>query len=302
MAQDLNDKKNISGAQFTQPPDEFKVNSPTSIVGFDFCDVRPWCPQYIDLQDRLFVTVVATTAAQFVNVVVRMLRPDGTIVLLPFIAPGGAVGVANSTAFPLMEGFILSVSVNGSGAGVAQYPIFASVALVRQQATAALQSCTLCAGYVNNSTGFGYPQHQPQRMTDGAGWIQSSKLAQQGAGQDNTFTVPVGQRWRILSFTAALTTAVAVANRFVSLLLDDGANVYALIPGGTVQVASLTYTYTFADSTQNAANINNVFTAPLPSNLIMPAGHRIRTATAGLQGADQWGQVWALVQIWLDAV
>jgi len=199
-----------------------------------------------------------------------------------------------------MEGFLLSLSLVAQNPTSTGSPAYAAAALVRPPNTGLAQYETLCAGYLNSVVGMSYPTHPPQRPTDGAGIIRSIAVTTPGAGADFTFTIPTLSRYRIISLSATLTTAVAVANRNVELVIDDGANVLAEIDSGFSQLASLVNDYTWMDSGPIGAAFDNVVVLPLPANLILPAGFRISSETTAIQGADQWSAIRMLVSEWLD--
>jgi hypothetical protein len=104
----------------------------------------------------------------------------------------------------------------------------------------------------------------------------------------------------VKSICAVLATAVTVANRNVKIVIDDGAAIYASITSGFSQVASLTNRYTWMDGSAAPVAFDNTVVIPLPSGLILPAGHRITSSTTALQAGDQWSAIVQLGTQWLD--
>jgi len=295
-----NDVKNMSGAQFPQPAEDFAVKSATTAFKFLREDVPPPFPCYVGVDDQLLLTFCFDNNGNSLICNVRILRDDGKIIPIVFIVPIPAARTVVTQRFQLVEGFLLSVSLLTPNPTATGSPAYASAALIRPPNTAAAQYETLCAGYVNSVIAISYPQTPPQRPTDGAGIIRSFAITPPAAGADFTFTVNTLTRLRIISISATLTTAVAVANRNVELVIDDGANVVAEIDSGFSQLASLVNDYTWMDSGPIGAAFDNVVVLPLPANLILPAGFRISSETTGIQAADQWSAIRMLVSEWLD--
>lgn len=102
-------------------------------------------------------------------------------------------------------------------------------------------------------------------------------------------TVPDGKVWRIVAIRATLVTDANVANRQVSLTLTDGTNTFFKSSSASVQAASLTHGYTFADLpgvvVASAALEHQV---PVPP-MLLPAGTVIASVTTAKQSTDNWG-------------
>lgn len=115
-------------------------------------------------------------------------------------------------------------------------------------------------------------------------------------------TVPVGSRWKFKGMRAVLTTSATVANRNVTLTIDDGTN--TILSGGAVynQAASAAFTYWFAPGLTNSVQTSVIAQVPIPptDTLILPSGYRIRTLTGALQAGDDWGAPQYLVEEEVD--
>ena len=290
-----NDVKNVSGAQFPQPPEDFAVRSATSALKFLTQGVPPPFPCYVGVDDRLLLSGVFDNNGNTIFCNMRILRPDGEIIPLTFAFQLLAVRALNQQSFQLIEGFILSCSLVALSSTGTSNQTFAWASIIRPPNTTAAQHEVLCGGYLNQTFPMSYPTQPLQRPTDGAGQIRSIAITTPAAGADFTFPIPALSRYRIISLSATLTTAVAVANRNVELVIDDGANVVAEIDSGFSQIASLVNDYTWMDSGPIGAAFDNVVVLPLPANLILPAGFRISSETTGIQGADQWSAIRMLV-------
>lgn len=295
-----NDVKNVSGAQFPQPPEEFAVRSATSAYKFLTEGVPPPFPCYVGVDDRLLLSYVWDNGGNSMNCNVRILRPDGEIIPLVFVLSSANARTVNQQSFQLVEGFLLSVALIAQQSVNANSVAYGWASLIRPPNTTLTQYETLCAGYLSANVPVTYPTQPLQRHADSTGIIRSIQITTPGAGADFTFTIPALSRYRIISLSATFTTAVAVANRNVELVIDDGANVVAEITSGFSQLASLVDDYTWMDSGPSGALFDNVVVLPLPANLILSTGFRIRSETTAIQGADQWSAIQMLVSEWLD--
>lgn len=300
MPQDPNDKKNVSGAQFVQPPESFAVRSATSRFSFATDDVTPpgWC--YVGVDDQLELGFILDVNASNLICNVRILRDDGVIVPLVF-APGvPAARTIQTTRVQLVEGYLLSCTIMSATASNQSSINFGWAALIRPPNTIGSQYELLCSGNLFANIPIGFPESAPRLPTDGMGQPRLAQSAIPAAGADFVFTVPANTRMRIISLDATLTTSAAVANRNPALIVDDGANVVGEINAGVNQAASLAQEYTWGDTLPFSALFGGNLTAPLPSNLILPGGWRVRSETTAIDVADQWTNANIHVIEWLD--
>ncbi|MBA7609565.1 hypothetical protein ES703_16756 [subsurface metagenome] len=112
-------------------------------------------------------------------------------------------------------------------------------------------------------------------------------------------TVPARRRWSIKSIFFHLITDVTVANRHVSLIIDDGTNELWRITCANAHPASCDTTYSFAQIAATEALVDCACFHPLP-DLSLPAGARIRTSTPLLKAGDNFSAPQLLVEEWID--
>lgn len=116
------------------------------------------------------------------------------------------------------------------------------------------------------------------------------------AGADWSVAVPGGVLWDVLTAKARLVTAVAAGNRVAALEVTDGTTLLFGIGGVTNQAASLTIDYSWLQ--EYATNGINPTGGHVPNWLPefpLHAGYVLRSATQGIQAADQWSAVVLLV-------
>lgn len=109
---------------------------------------------------------------------------------------------------------------------------------------------------------------------------------------------PVGQGfWRIWSIVFHLATSVVVANRIPSFVLTDGANVFWREQASAALAASLAADYTMYQGSQPGVGAGALVRIGFPEGgLYLRQGDHLKTITAGIDVADQWSAVAAMVQ------
>lgn len=131
------------------------------------------------------------------------------------------------------------------------------------------------------------------------GRIRSITGTDPAANAEITETVPDRRRWRFLSFRASLLTDANVASRRVFLVFNDGSTDLIYFPASANQAASLFLTHNFSPTTYSPGLVIADYISCAPS-LILPAGFVIKTVTANIQAADNWGAPQLLVEEWID--
>jgi len=295
-----NDPKSATGGQFGVRNDQFEVAGPQAHAQWDMSDLLAPTGTYIGVEDNLAVQYGGLTSASIAVINLRILRLDGVIVPLKFMVPANNSRTPALTIFPLLEGFLLSCTVTSAAPLSTTVLAFIEVGLCRNPNTKSDIYRVLVSSLLNSSYPLGWPDQQPRLSLDGMGQYHSQAIGAPAAGADFVFAVPTSSRMRIVSITATLTTAVAVANRLVSLIWDDGVNVLGVAPTGVTLAASGADTFTWYDGADITAPFDGKSTAPLATNMIMWAGSRIRSSTTGIQPADQWSSIFMQVAEWID--
>lgn len=271
-------------------------DAPYSELGSLFAS--PW---YLRVDDNLRITSYNALAAVVLEIRYRMVDCAGAIQATGEKQTPNTDRTAKASIVPTPEGWLLGGEVFVSAAAPLLGQTYVVVEIVRGLGASALPLETIARGYVTAKQPLRFPALSLQDSLDGAGALRSIIGATPGAGAEVSETVPTGARWDLLAFRVRLVTAVAAANRFVELLLDDGGAIpYArLYPVAAAQIASTTFDYTFGHGLPNTAGQSS-YMGPLPNDLRLGAGHRIRTTTTGIQGADQFSQVQYLVREWIE--
>jgi hypothetical protein len=208
--------------------------------------------------------------------------------------------LASRATQPLGEGWLLDWSLVASAGTPKIGQCFALVSLVRGGSGAVLDFATLGQGYVTNNRRLSGPGSWLQSSFDGAGVIRSITGTDPAAGSEINETVPTGARWRFIACRAILVTDVTAPTRLPCLSFDDGALVYAGAATSVSQAASLTFTYHWGDVGANHTTSSLAGMVSTAANLVLPAGHRIRTITGSFVAGDNWSAPQLLVEEWME--
>lgn len=201
----------------------------------------------------------------------------------------------------LGEGWLLEASVIASAGSPLVGQTFVTLAIQRGLTTSALELSVLGQGYVTARQRVGTPGAWLQNSIDGGGAIRSITGSTPAAAAEISETVPTGARWELLAIRFRLVTDANVANRAVSLVLDDGTNLYFHSSMNVNQTAGVTWNYAFVQGFGNPAISQiSALMAVIPANNRLGAGHRIRTSSTLLQAGDQFGIVQYLVREWIE--
>jgi hypothetical protein len=251
---------------------------------------------YCSGEDNLRLTVFNATAGLVVALEGRFMRCDGVVVPIVERQVPTSDRVASVSLITLAEGFLGNVQVRATTGSPAAGKCFAIVELVRGRAGAVQPLATLLEGYVSDVQRLAWPGSALRSSVDTPGVSSIITGTDPAAGVECNDAVPAGARWEVLSWFATLVTSAAVANRVVTLIIDDGVSTLWTCDASAAQLASLTRNYN-AYATGGAPDLTGAtFRLPGPFPMDLPAGSRIRTSTALIDVGDNWGAPKILVR------
>lgn len=245
-----------------------------------------------------FVVLVLSSVVGTLSVSMRVLLADGTISLSTYQYQTSGNRFGESHVGPMPDGFLIGASISFSGSKGQAY---VQAYIVRSFFLANAPFIGILAqGYPYFYKTLFWPGSVLGEQRDLAGNIRSITGSVPGAGAEINEVVPANAVWRLLAFKFSLTTAVTVATRIPHFVLDDGANGYYEKPAQQGQLASLTVKYQAATGDRDIATNDTVANTNLPSPLMLPGGHRIRTLTTAIQAGDQYTAPQYLVEEWIS--
>lgn len=205
-----------------------------------------------------------------------------------------------TTTFKVGEGWLLQVTARVASGSPLIGQTWARVQAVRGDNAGAFVLATLATRYITSIQSIHWPGGAAQSTIEGRGVVRAVAGADPAAGAEITETVPTGALWRLIAMQFTLVTDATVANRNPRLTFDDGTNVYATFAAADNQAASTTNVYTAAAALNHQAIVANRALIGLPAELMLPAGHRIRTSTNAIVAGDNYGAPQLLIEEWLQ--
>lgn len=256
---------------------------------------------YCTAQDNLRILSWCSAASvTLITITGRFLTVDGDLIdLSETFAP--ATDRTMSTAIrALGEGWLLDLSIVTNGSPIIGQA-FVRAEIVRGLLGGLTALKVLCQGRCNAVQRLAFPNSPISSTIDGPGILRSVAGTNQAAGAEISETVPTGARWELVGLSFVLVTSAAVANREVSIVIDDGTTTLFTSPSGFTHAASLTRRY--------SADVLGAQTAPTQGTdrqiVIAPmtllAGWRIRTVTTALDVGDDFGAPQLQVKETLEA-
>ena len=114
--------------------------------------------------------------------------------------------------------------------------------------------------------------------------------ANPAASAEVSDTVPAGKSWYLVAVSVSLVQGITQTPN-PTIVIDDGANiVFQSPPLAAAQNASVTTQYTWAANLPvSGGGAATIATGPLPVFMVLPAGYRIRTLTAGIGANSDYG-------------
>ena len=279
------------------PADQSPKQDPTILRPMPLVTARAF---YFTGEDHLRVTVFNGATGVILAVRGRFLRDAGRVEVFDEKITPATDRTLSAANFPRGEGYLIDLEVFATAGTPRKGDCFVIVLVVRGLTGAVVALSKVTSGYVTDTTPLTWPSDPATMSPDGRGRIRVVTGADPAAGAEPSETVPTNARWRLLSWTATLVTAVAVANREPELVFDDGANVFMRAPSGQNQLASLTRIYSvYPFANRFTIATDPTITIPIPDVYLM-GGFRVRTITGGLQAADDWGAPQMLIEEWIE--
>lgn len=257
-------------------------------------------PTYLTGEEALRVSSFSS-ASPTLTISARVLGPDNKIRPVQFQQAGNNTrAVSVGTIQSLAEGWLLGITIRYAAGGAAALNTYVLVELVRGLGASAIVVQTLAAGFLSPNMPFHWPGGPSLLPLDGPGHLRSITGTTPAATSEISETVPTGARWELLTFSYTFVTSAVVSNRRTTVIIDDGATTFWSSAAQAVQAASLTVKYWRAQGlVAPYADSDGAQIMPIPFNLKLGAGFRLRTSTAGFGAADQYSAVQYLVREWM---
>lgn len=269
-------------------------------VGFRRAGVPPPAPHYITRDDRLFVRVFNSLPNVVVHAKGRIMLPGGDVVPFDYSLTPTTVRASNLSRFDIPEGFLLGLTVWAEVATPRRGHTFVQVGFSRGGQIGNEFVQLLISDYVTANCVLGWPGGPLRSSVEGPGVLRSFGGVNPAAGSEISVPVPTNARWLFHAGVVQFVTSVVVANRRTHLIIDDGATVLFRSIAGDVQAASLTHNYNIGNHGFTAAVADGEQRIPIPDNLLLFQGWRIRTETDNIDAGDDYGRPAFFIEEWIE--
>lgn len=269
-------------------------------VNFARRQVPPPAANYLGADDLLAVQTLCSHATTTVEIHGRILRPSGDVLPLRYVHTPNRDRSVKVEFFTIGEGFLLSWVVFPTSLDVRRGQLFATLAVTRGGTVSTTLMQVLAQDYLSSSEAMGWPGSPVHSSIEGVGNLRAITPTTPAAGAEISETVPTNARWRVIGFTFNLITSAVAGNRVVRLNIDDGTNVQVIVGNSAAQTAGLAARYNIASFGNWLGLVANHYSLPLPPNLWIPQGWRLRTATSGIDAGDTMIQPQLYVEEWLE--
>lgn len=304
---------------------EFVQSAPPNTVSFELQKVAPPSDLYVQRDDVLVIYGESYLAPVLLKLIVRFLPAAPPAAGQPAQAgqqPAAAAWIPGSTPIqvieqdlilpapgvdynfriPLAEGYLLSIGIFSSDIPY-RGDCFVHGHIQREISGLGppFHSIPLFADFVAQSHMAGWPWGRTINPAEDTGHLTTIHPANPAAGADWILIGGFGGRWKCHSVRALLTTAVAAANRLVTVEIRDIAgNLVYRCDALANQAASLAWGYSAAPDVTMPHTLGTDLLLPLPGDLMLENGSTVRSSTAAIQAADQWSMIYAAVEQWFD--
>lgn len=137
-----------------------------------------------------------------------------------------------------------------------------------------------------------YPAAEPR------GTLRIILGTDQPAGSEVSETVTADKRWRLISLACTLSTSAVAGGRQPALFVDDGAGTIPMQVGNSTSTAASGGALSTWSSFGTSGGLGNGNIGPLPNDLVLLGGWRIRTSTVAFDVGDNWNSPKLLVEEW----
>jgi hypothetical protein len=262
--------------------------------------LQPDTGLYIGRDDELLVRM-RSSQGNNVTVRARLQQPgQRTVVPQHFSFTSSSDRLATTGICRLAEGFLLGVEVLTTATTLRRGVCFVELSFMRGGQTSADRVQKLLSGYLQTGQTLAWPGGDLEDPLEGQGALFTNTSGNPAAGVETTLSVSTAARFRFNALRATLVTDATVAARRVHLVVDDGATIFYDLAAADTQAASLTRNYNFVpEGFQRTAQDSEIY-VPIPADLRLLQGWRVRTLTTLLAAGDDWSALTALQEQWLE--
>lgn len=254
---------------------------------------------YLTQADQLNLFVAANLIERL-RVTARIILPDGSLSINQWdVLVNSGIGNTSLFQFGLSEGFLLSVTVTNQLVA-RRGQVYARIQLLRGGDFQGTVAQILSQGYITFYSQLFWPDFESVDSVSGIGNSRSITGTTPAAGAEISETVATGLLWRPQMFGFKFTTSGVAGNRQVAVSIDDGVNIFGYIISNVNCGPGAAFFFLMGSGFPVGVLYANTINLPLPADLRLQSGCRIRTSTGSLNAGDQYSNVQYLVEEWIS--
>lgn len=243
---------------------------------------------YLTGDEALKVTVTTLQGARDYDITYRFWREaDREIQVARQRVSTTDPGPSSATAtFPLDAGALLNLRVGRTGLNVFYGLSWVQVQIVRGDSAAQLVLGTLLQGFISNQNDLGWPGSPVEKQDQTSGFIVTQLPTVAGAVA--TWTVPAGERWKVLSGQFTYACSGVAGNRFPQVRLVDGSaqGVFFDVTEWFVGAGSTVFLSFGNGVTRSAGPASGAAGLCWPLDIEVNGGCAIKATASGAQAGD----------------
>ncbi len=256
---------------------------------------------WIEPSDRLYCAAYSSVASLAVRFSGYFRKASGEVSEYAVtINPTSDRAVTASDTF-FGAGFLLSCVAHLASGNANRGQCYVRAQVQRGTGTAAVKLHTVVAGYVSDDYSPSFPYGKFEGPLEGRGYDLSLVVANPGAGNIGTITVPTGAVYRVRSVFYVFTASAAVASRHLFIDINSTAIPYARLPVQNAITAGLTSIIMWAVGMPIFTNSNvPALVMPFP-DLYLHGGATIELEGVALDVGDTYTNIGLQVEEWIEA-
>jgi len=255
---------------------------------------------YLTGEDNLKITTFGALAGAVLAIEGRIVTPEGCLTPIAERHVPNSNRTAATSFIPLREGWLTNLQLRETAGGAIRGCIFVLVEIIRGTAAQGQTLGTLLSDYVTTNNRLTWPGSRILASVSDVGRIRTIVGTNPAAGVEISETVPAAARWKLRTFGFTLVTSAVVANRTPVLTIDDGANIIWETGNNVAQTATQTAKYRAGIGVPLTTIGALTYQLPLPSDLPLLAGYRIRTVTGLIDVGDDYAAPIYEVEEWIE--
>ena len=275
------------GATPDQPEPAPQAQPAGATVKFVTQGVQPPSSIYITRGDKLRVIIWNSATGMEVDLGARLLRADGSVIVVPFQLFPTNNRASNTFDLDLAEGFLLGVCATTPTGSVKRGQCWVSILLIRGTGANATVHQSLVLDYVETGAAVQWPGGLVDDPVSGNGNLRMILGTTPPVASAGIETVPTGARWKLLAFTQSITTDATAGTRRIRLSLFDTVGTYAYCGGQFTAAPSSTVTFIWLSGVVQGQVDTGFFSAALPTDALLRSAGQVITSIIGVGAGDQ---------------